>query len=136
MCIRDRRKTKTFKPKLKANVEVWLRNAQSFISDTLNEIYLQTNNKKNMRTLSSVETKQLEKVKFGVLFNLDPLSNLDESMIYGALQEPIDSELYHIYQEWSNGIMGEIDRPLTFDELKQVQITLYSETYIAEESGV
>ena len=129
------RKTKTFKPKTKAKVEVWLRNAQSFISDTLNDVYLKSSNKKNMRTLSNVEAKQLEKLKFGVLFNLSPLDKLDEETICGALGKEIDNTLYQIYQTWSNDIGIDLDRPLTFDELKQIQITLYTDTYMENENG-
>jgi len=130
-----KRATKTFKPKTKASVEVWLRNAQGFISDTLNDIYLKTTSKKNMRILSNTEAKQLEKLKFGVLFNLDPMSKIDEESVCSALGKEIDGELYQIYQTWANGIMTDLDRPLTFDELKQVQITLYTETYMENDDG-
>ena len=124
-----KRATKTFKPKLRANVEVWTKNAQAFIGDTINNIYLNTHNKKNMRTLNYTEARDVEKLKFGVLFNIDPLAKLDENIVCAALGEPIDAELYQQYQIWANEISISLDRPLTFDELKQIQITLYSEAF-------
>jgi hypothetical protein len=128
-----KRKTKTFKPKVRANVEVWLRNTQDYISELLNETYLKTSGKKNMRTLSNVEVKQLEKLKFGVLFNLEPLAASNEEAIYSALGKTIDSQTYHTYQIWANNISAELDRALTLDELKQIQITLYTDVYMENE---
>ena len=128
------RKTKVFKPKTKASVEVWLRDAQHTIGEILNSTFLGLVKKKDMRSLTTAESKQIEKLKFGVLFNLDPLSKLDISSVYTSLGKTIDNDLYSIYQVWSNDIIQELERPLTIDELKQVQITLYMKTFVSEDA--
>ena len=124
------RKTKTFSPKVRANVEIWLQNAQASISDTLNDIFLTKFNKRNMRMLTNGEIKLMEKVKFGVLFNLEPLSSVTAQCIMDALKNNIDDSIYSTYQSYACNISKKLDRPLTSDELKQLQITLYSSLYI------
>jgi hypothetical protein len=121
-----KRKTKTFKPKSQASLDIWVKNTQAQINDTINNTFLEMVHKKDMRHLTNAEAKQAEKLKFGVLFNIDPLSTITEQAIYKALGARIDSNLYKTYQTWITDISTELDRPLTFDELKQIQITLYS----------
>lgn len=127
------RKTKVFKPKLKASVDVWFKGAQNTVAEILNPLFLKRCGKQNMRQLTTAEDKALEKVKFGVLFNLEPLTEVNSKEMYTLLGQSPDMELYHTYQTWANDISQNLDRPLTLDEYRQIQIALYNQTYIGDE---
>ena len=66
------RKKREFKPRNRASIELWAKNAQEKISEFLNPAFLQEFNKKNMRSLSSEEAAKSESIKFEVLCNIDP----------------------------------------------------------------
>ena len=66
----ETRKKKEFKPKTKAAVELWAKDAQTKISEVINPGILQQFGKKNMRSLTAQELAQSETIKFGVLFKL------------------------------------------------------------------
>ena len=128
------RQTKTFRPKLKASVEVWAKNAQTNISEIVNAKYLELLHKKTMRSLSSIEEQQIEKVKFGVLFNMEPLAESSVQNVHAALEKAVDMELYQTYQTMALEVGETLKRPLTSDEMRQIQVTLYTETFSKEEN--
>ena len=120
------RKEKTFKPKIKADATllVWINNAQDTISDFLHDSVLKLHGKKNMRQLTAKEASWSEKSKFGVLFNLEPLCELDNETLYAALRgDKIPQNIE--YEESIETVSIDLDRKLTFDEIRQVQAYLY-----------
>jgi hypothetical protein len=124
----QKRKTKVFKPKVKAQLEVWAHSAQDIISEIINPIFLEEiAKKKNLRQLTNVEANQLEKIKFGVLFNIEPISQIQPDIVYQSLGQEVDVDLYQTYQIWLSALGTELNRPLTMDETKQVQVALYIE---------
>jgi hypothetical protein len=131
-----KRKTKRFSPKLKANLAVWLKDAQDYITEALNDYFLDITKKKNMRSLSALEVKKVDKIKFNVLFNLEPFSTLDYNNIYSTLDKPLNMHLYNTYSTWVYNIANDLDRSLTMDELKQIQIVLYSNIHIGDHDNV
>ncbi|MGI9568701.1 MAG: hypothetical protein ACR2PH_02940, partial [Desulfobulbia bacterium] len=117
------RKTKTFKPKTKA---VWARAAQEAISEIMNPISLKEFNKKNMRSLSHDEVSKLEDLKFGILFNLEPLCELSEDNIVEALFKDTPKEYFSMYDEWVSETAKELGfAELTIEQKKNVQAYLY-----------
>lgn len=121
-----KRKTKKFTPKLKASLEVWLKNAQASISENVNEMFLKMVNKKTMRSLSNEEVKKIEKIKFELLFNTKPFDIITPTYIYGILNKSSNKDIYRTYESWIHDISGTVGRQLTMEELKQIQITLYT----------
>lgn len=122
-----KRKTKEFKPKSKAVVEIWANAAQVAIAEVLNPGLLEHFGKKNMRSLSAKEQKHAEKVKFGVLCNIEPLGVVDEETISEALDKGgVPKHMYATYVEWARQISTNIERKLTLDELRQVQVCVYT----------
>lgn len=117
------RKTKTFKPKTKA---VWARAAQEAISEVINPAILMEFGKKNMRSLSQEEISKLEGLKFGILFNLEPLSELSQDNITEALSKETPKEYFSIYDEWLKETAKELGlNELTTEQKKNVQAYLY-----------
>ena len=117
------RRNKTFKPKTKA---VWARAAQEAISEVINPAILMEYGKKNMRSLSQDEIHKLEGLKFGVLFNLEPLCELSQDNIVEALFKETPKEYFSIYDEWLTETAKELGlNELTTEQKKNVQAYLY-----------
>lgn len=118
------RKTKTFKPKVKA-MEIWATEVQDEISNVLNPLFLQKFGKNNMRSLTAEEITQCEKVKFGVLSNLEPLSNVTKHDILNALNSKPNSDIVETYNYLTKCVEYDLDRRLNSDEHKRLRATAY-----------
>jgi hypothetical protein len=82
------RKQRIAKPRSKASIsEVisWVNNSWESISKMLNEGYLKTSEKTNLRQLSKAQVQELESLKVDVLTNLEPLESIDNSLVYEIL---------------------------------------------------
>lgn len=121
------RKKSTFKPKVKAStLAVWARAAQEAIADVLNPLLLEQANKKNMRSLSSEEMAKSEKVKFGVLCNLEPMTQIGEEVIYSSLEHKVPEVAMTTYKEWEAQIASDMGRSLSMEERKNIQAYVYA----------
>ena len=122
-----KRKTKTFKPKSKASMAtvLWARATQEQLEDIVNPIVLKTLDKKNMRALSSEESDLVEKVKFGVLCNLDPFSSVNEEMVAHVLTKPAPAQANLLYNEMYEEAKASLGRVLNMDERKNIQANAY-----------
>lgn len=99
-----KRKKKTFSPKLKASVSVWAKDAQDYIASELNPGFLEHYGKANFRQLSEVQQKEVEKLKLGVLVNMEALSELNYENLQVAFNKSqnmsqADAELRSLYIE-------------------------------------
>lgn len=121
------RKTPKFKPKSKAVLEIWAGAAQEAIAQYLHVDLLDFFNKKNMRSLSADQIKQAEEVKFGILFNLEPLGTISEEAIAQTLEAGLPAHVKDSYAEWTSGVSLEIGRTLNTEETRQLQAVLYAE---------
>ena len=79
------RKKREFKPRNRASIELWAKNAQEKISEFLKPAFLQEFNKKNLRSLSSEEAAKSESIKFEVLCNMEPGEEVTASAISLAI---------------------------------------------------
>lgn len=129
------RKTKKFTPRGKASIEIWANAAQEGISEFLNDDLLRVYNKKNMRTLSTKETKEIEEVKFGVLCHLEPLSEVTPEIVLAAIGKGgVPSSIKSLFNDWMKSVEADLNRSLTLDELRRLQAALYTQT-IGEDNG-
>jgi len=130
-----KRKEKTFKPKTKASVGLWASTAQSKIADVLNPGILHTFSKKNMRSLTLQEHQTAEKLRFSVLFSIEPFSTLNEVNVLTAFEKSKDlpSQVYSTYKSIILNATSDLNRPLTSEEKKHIQATLYADLLIGDE---
>jgi hypothetical protein len=130
----EKRKTKVFKPQTGAGLMIWANKAQDKVSEILNPILLEFYNKKNLRSLSSVESQEIENIKTKVLFGLDPFSKVGQDTIFESFAK-IDSEnqthLVVAYKLWLKNIENDLNYSLTVDEQKQAKASFYSTVYIS-----
>ena len=129
------RQRRTFKPAIKATTELWAKKAQAKISKTVNPVILQRFDKKNMRSLSSEQTQEAEKVKFEILCSLEPNSNVDQISIANAIKFGMKyNTIHNECEQWISQASEDSDQRLTIDEIRSIRASYY--TYFVEKNGL
>ena len=126
------RKQKEFKPKVKASIELWAKDAQSKISKILNPGILKQFDKKNMRSLTAEEYNQAEQIKFAVLYSLDYLQPIDDASVRAILTEKLPNGVIQKCEKWISNAKTDIKRKLSIEEIRSIRASFYAEDYIAE----
>ena len=126
------RKEKQFKPKIKASVELWAKDAQSKIAEILNPGILKQFNKKNMRSLTAEEYNRAEQIKFSVLYSLDYLEPVTEEGVRSVLAQKLSNGVIEKCEEWISNAKVDINRKLSIEEIRNIRTSFYAEHYIAE----
>lgn len=120
------RKEKTFKPKLKAStVELWAKKAQGEISKVINPLLLHAFNKKNLRSLTTSEFNQLERIKFEILCNLEVGQDIDELSIATAANKPSDQVIHEVFDSWVKESEMQFGK-LTIEQIRDIRISYYA----------
>jgi hypothetical protein len=128
----EKRKTKIFKPQTGASLIIWANKAQDKISEILNPVLLEFYQKKNLRSLSSIESQEVDMVKTKVLLSLDPMSKLDEPTILQAFTKSDSAQYNQIiasYKNWIKNLELEFSEPFSVDDYKQAKASFYSMVY-------
>ena len=121
------RKPRTFKPRSKAAIELWAKDAQSKVSKVLNPGLLQHFNKKNMRSLTAKEFEQTEDIKFEVLCNLDCLQELSDESVFAGLKEKLSDGVHKECREWIQSASENIQRKLSIEEIRGIRASFYAD---------
>lgn len=128
----NQRKTKIFKPQTGASLTLWAADAQDKISQILNPVLLEFYNKKNLRSLSNEECKEVEAIKTKILFGLDPFGSINAEIINKIFPE-INKEEYKTilmgYNNWLKQLANDLNKQLSMDEQKQAKAAYYSTLY-------
>ena len=125
----QKRKDKEFKPRTGAKLNIWAINAQDKIAEIINPIFLEFTNKKNLRTLSSSETEELDKLKTNVFFNLTPFCKINKEHILSMFDNYQPNALSNYYSSWTKALRADLGRDLSTDENKQAKASYYSMVY-------
>lgn len=125
----QKRKDRTFSPRTGASLRLWATYAQDEIGSIINPILLEFFSKKNLRSLSNLETKQLEDLKTNILFRLSPYTSINEAEIIKQINEPVDASLINNYYNWLKLISLDMKRDLTVEEIKQAKASFYDMVY-------
>ena len=120
---RDKR---TFKPRRRASLELWAKEAQEMVSEIINPAILAQFDKKNMRSLTSEESAEAERIKFEILCNLDPEEAVGNTSIGEAVNSsPIPLDIHNECEIWISEASKEIGRRLTVDETRNLRASFY-----------
>lgn len=128
----SQRKTKKFSPQTGASLNLWALSAQDKINEILNPTLLEFYNKKNMRSLSSIEYSESEIIKTKVFFALEPFANISEDLILSAFANADNTktqELYTKYKLFVKNLANNINRELTSDEARITRAYFYDAVY-------
>jgi hypothetical protein len=128
-----KRKTKTVRPRTKGTVSFWAKDAQNAINEALNPVVLAHFNKKNMRSLTDEEWKEAESIKFGVLCNIEPFSELTDDVINASMQYPIPSYAKVMLDQSILDFTEYLKRSPNIDEIREMQCSIYTDLYLGEE---
>ena len=121
------RKPKEFKPKNKASIELWAKEAQVKISEILNPGILKRFEKKNMRSLTAQEFNESEQIKFSVLCGLNYLEPVDAEAIRAGLAKKLPNGVIQKCEEWITNASHDMNRKLSIDEIRNIRATFYVE---------
>jgi hypothetical protein len=128
----EKRKTKVFKPQTGASIMIWASKAQDKINEIINPVLLEFYNKKNLRSLSSIEFQEAEETRTKILFGLKPMSKIDNESITSAFSN-IDTYATQNtlieYKNWLKSIEQTLDQSLSVDDQKQAKASFYSLVY-------
>jgi hypothetical protein len=128
----EQRKEKTFKPRTGASLTIWANEAQDKISEIINPIMLSFYNKKNLRSLSNEETKELEQTKTKILFSYLPFAIISEENVMSAMSNLNKNEhnkVLETYLSYVKSINNDLNRQLSVDEQKQAKASFYTMVY-------
>lgn len=124
-----KRKTKKFTPRTKASIALWASNAQENISEMINPAILHVFGKKNMRSLTVEEHEIAEKIKLGVLFNIEPFSAISEDRLKECFNTPLDSNIAQKINLAVTDVGLDLNKKLTVAELHKIYTDIYTELY-------
>lgn len=121
---KQKRQTRTFMPQTGASLQLWASAAQDKISEIINPILLDFYGKKNLRSLSNDQTKELENVKNSILFNSKPFCTINQEYIQEKLSN-LDNQYLSNYSVWLRQLASQLNRDLTVDDQKQAKASYY-----------
>lgn len=108
-----------------AELILWSDSAWCKVSDTINNAYIKSNNKKNMRQLTKAQIKELEQLKLDVFTNLSAFQNVDDSEIFTHLKNGSKAKASFMQSLKENNI--NIDR-MSIDDYRKNVVGLFVES--------
>jgi hypothetical protein len=131
-----KRKEKAFKPKAKAELLIWTKEAQTYIANVVSPFILNKYGKNNLRKLSNAEAETMEELKFSVLFDMEPFTELNQQNVLGVLDKGCgNNELKKIYKDYINAARTSVGRELTLDEIHTLQVNFYLDINEGDDNG-
>ena len=126
------RKQKVFKPQTGAGLMIWANKAQDKINEYINPIMLEFYAKKNLRSLTASESKELDSLKTKILFSLEPNSKISQEHIVNKITDINSSQIntvYSYYCNWVKSLSSHIQEDLSVDDIKQAKASFYLMVY-------
>jgi len=123
---KEKRKDRQVNPKTKAAIETWASFAQETISNILNPILLKSLNKNNARKLTNEESESIENIKFRVLYNISPFTNIDNQVIASVINNGFESSVLNELLSWYKNYEILVGRSIKLEEQRKIQIAFYA----------
>ena len=79
--------------------------------------------------MTEAQSKEAEKIKFGVFMNIEPFSEVTEDNILSVVEKPLDGKLYADFNKMKMAVIQDLNRLLTLDEERKIQVLIYTEIY-------
>lgn len=127
-----KRKEKVFRPQTGATLLMWANDAQDKINKLINPALLEFYNKKNLRSLSNEENKELDLIKTKILFALTPFTSIGNEQIshtFSNLESFDTNTIVSAYLNWLKNLKVQLNKELTVEEYKQAKASFYSMVY-------
>jgi hypothetical protein len=124
---KKKRKKKEFQPVQKASMNIWIDKAQDSITRLLRPYFLKHFDKSDLRQLTAKEYNKAKIIKFGVLSNIRPYTNIDQKVVFEAISKSFNKNIIKQYNEIVRGLENQLDRSVIYEECKKVQALVYME---------
>lgn len=124
----NKRKQKEVKPRTAANLIVWAQQAYKDCSQIITDLYLDFKNKKNVRSLSAIETQELENLKFDIFGNLTPFEEINTNLVYNLLDKKSNQDIHATFAE----LIKDYNENITQEQIRQIQIAAYISCKISD----
>ncbi len=124
-----KRKTKRVTPRSSAfNLFVWAEGAQDEIAKIVNPAVLKQYDKKNMRSLTKAEMRDADNLKFIVLSQIEPYSQISQEIVYNILANnpKHDPAMYKAYSEIKALFESHYDRTPTIEDCREMFSSAYA----------
>lgn len=129
------KETKKRNPKTGQDIQIsksydmllWANSAQAKIHDTIVMGLKDIFGKKNLRSLSTDQHETFERMKCNILFDMEPMQEVNEELIADKLINYKDSNVYEDIKFISSEMQTSFGRELTMDEKRQIYSILYVE---------
>ena len=110
------------------NTMAWAKSAQGKISSIISEGLLKHYEKKNMRSLSSVEALEIESVKFRILCSLNADSQVDEKSVISIISAgaEVPKRFKSCYDKLFAQHVKNVKRQPTIEEIRNIQAATYA----------
>lgn len=129
-----KRKTKTVRPRTRGTIEFWAKEAQGAISESVNKVILAHYDKKNMRSLTDEQAKQAESIKFGVLCNIEPFTDVNDEVIQEALSSPLPAYASVKLDEAILDFNTCMKRQPNMEEIRTMQCSIFTDMNIGDDN--
>jgi len=110
------------------SLQLWARSAQETISDIINPKFLKKCNKKNMRSLTVAEIEEVEHLKWVLLCNISPNSEITNATIATLLAHtfPANTEADAYWRVCVASRVAQTGAAPTIEDIKQIQSYIYA----------
>lgn len=128
----EKRKTKQFAPQTGASLQVWAIETQDKINEIMNPYFTEFYDKKNMRSLSSIEYSEAETMKTKLLFTLDPYISITSEYLMNKINDINSDPVNNVYAQYTNfskKTANDLNKPLSSEEQKHIKAYFYSMVY-------
>jgi hypothetical protein len=130
----QKRSGRTFKPQDGSSAEhfltvgMWAKETQNAIADIVTPLILKFHKKKTLVQLSAEQTSEAERLKFAVLCNLSPFSNINEKIVGDVLNSKpsIPQGMKALESGLQNKFFEKFDRKPNMKELRHIQASVYA----------
>jgi hypothetical protein len=127
-----KRKQKVVKPQGSSKAEdilamsMWAKEAQARIAKILNPGILEYYHKSSQRELSNEEVQSAEQLKFSVLANLSPYSDVTSEIVQQVIAVQEHKVPQKLYDELFSHTRTSLGRELTIDEIRALHVSAYA----------
>lgn len=125
----QKRKQRRVLPRSKADfgsVSAWADGAQEKISEIMIPVLLEVYSKKNVRSFTKAQKEETEQIKFQILCNLNPFTDITMETVYSIMDKPIVAEFITAKSAQLDEFFLRNEKQPTVDELRKIQSLAYA----------
>ena len=85
-----------------------------------------------MRSLTAEEFESAEEIKFNILMNLEPFSELTLENMGDSMSKAYNKTHSTKCKDWIHNTMSSLKRKLSIDEIRNIRAAFYADFYVSK----